>query len=334
MMTEATEGIAEAAPEAEFPRHELEGPELRLRKTFYPYGFPADVVTNSAEVLQLMEEIWGKFEMQHDTEPIRSEVRVVEGDASECPPEPTYRIMLPLMICVADAHNYAVVDFQQSITHICISRATLRHRLYLKYFILGTPACCITTRYTTPVHAGCVALDGRGILLCGDSGAGKSTLSYACARAGWTYVSDDGSFLLNGGTKRLVTGDCHLVRFRPAAAELFPEVRGLEITPRAAGKPSIELSTAALPHVARAQTTRVDFIVFLNRHAAGAPELVPYCKETARQSMRQVLFGPPETRRLQHAAIERLLTAKVFELRYSQLNWAIERLRRLVREGQ
>lgn len=315
-------------------RNESDGPELSLKRLYYPFGFPAEVRTNSAVVLELMEESWGKFEKQHDTEPIRSYVQVVESSSTECPPTPTYRIMLPLMICVADLDNYAVVDLEQNTTRISISPAALRYRLYAKYFILGTPACCITTNFTTAVHAGCVALNGRGVLLCGDSGAGKSTLSYACARAGWTYVSDDGSFLLNGGTKRIVTGDCHLVRFRPPAAELFPEIKDSEITPRAAGKPSIELSTASLPNIACAPTARVDFIVFLNRHAAGPPGLVPYRKDVARHFMRQMPFGPAESRAVQFAAIENLLTAEVFELRYTALDWAIERLRLLVQESR
>ncbi len=131
-----------------------------------------------------------------------------------------------------------------------------------------------------------------------------------------------------------MTGDCYLVRFRPTAADLFPEIKGLEITPRAAGKPSIELATDSMPHIVRTQTTRVDFMVFLNRHAGGKPELVPYSKDVARQSMRQVPFGPSRSRALQYAAIDRLLTADVFELRYSDLNWAIDRLQTLVREGR
>jgi len=236
----------------DFSRHELEGPVLSLKRMFYPLGFPAEVHTNSAEVLELMDELWGKFEKQHDTEPIRSYVRLVESDLTECPPEPNCRIMLPLMVCVADLDNYYIVDLERNTTRISISPAALKHPLYAKYFILGAPGCCITTNFTTPVHAGCVALDGRGVLLCGDSGAGKSTLSYACARAGWTYVSDDGSFLLDDGTKRIVTGDCYRVRFRPSATELFPEVEDLETTPRAEGKPSIELSTLSMPNIVRA----------------------------------------------------------------------------------
>ena len=163
---------------------------------------------------------------------------------------------------------------------------------------------------------------------------GKSTLSYACARAGWTYISDDASFLLQDRTDRMVTGDCHRVRFRPTAAELFPEIRGLEITPRAAGKPSIELPTASLPDITASQTTQIDSIVFLNRSCTSEPELVPYRKDVAREFMRQVLFGLEETMAAQYEAIERLLEAGVFELRYSELDGAIARLKQLALEGR
>jgi hypothetical protein len=47
-----------------------------------------------------------------------------------------------------------------------------------------------------------------------------------------------------------------------------------------------------------------------------------------------MLFAPPATRDRQHAAAERLLTAEVFELRYTDLNWAVRRLKELVQKGQ
>jgi hypothetical protein len=283
-------------------------------------------------VLELMTELWGSFEKQHDTAPIRSDVHVVEEGTVECPPTPECRILLPLTITVADPNNYSIVNLEQGRTQISISRATLAHELYAKYFLLATPVCCIATRLATPVHAACVALDGRGVLLCGDSGAGKSTLSYACARAGWTYTSDDASYLLNSGTKRIVTGNCHQVRFRPSAAGLFPEVQGLEITPRAAGKPSIELPTAPMAHMKLAQSTSVDFIVFLNR-LAGSSQLRPYRRDVARYFMRQELYGSRDSLSVQYEAIEHLLRAEIFELCYSDVNWAVDRLRTLVQEG-
>jgi hypothetical protein len=110
-------------------------------------------------------------------------------------------------------------------------------------------------------------------------------------------------------------------------------VRGLGITPRAAGKPSIELPTAPMTHLTLAQSARIDFIVFLNRRA-GPPQLRPYQKDVARYFMRQALYGSPESLAVQYEAIEHLLKVEVFELRYDDIDWAIGRLRTLVQEGR
>ena len=335
MTIEEIELACDAEKPLDFSRHSFEVPEVLHREMFYPLGFPTELATNSPEILSQAGKLWSIFEKRFDTEPIRVDVHVVDSDSAECPPTPVCRIMYPLRISVADADNYSIGYLDRNRPQITISRAAERHSSYLGYFFLGfAPHDHIETRYATPVHAGCVALNGRGVLLCGDSGAGKSSLSYACARAGWTYVSDDASDLLNHGKDRLIIGNCHQVRFRPSAAKLFPELEGLEITPRAAGKPSVELPTAAMPGMTCALTAQVDFLVFLNRRVPGPPELVPYRTDVARYFMRQVLFGSAESLAAQYAALERLLTAEVFELRYSDLNWAVSRLETLAREGR
>jgi len=335
MTIEEIESACDASEPPDFSRHEVEVPELSQGKMFYPLGFPTELRTNSPEILSQARNLWSIFEKRFDTEPIRVDVHVVESDSTECPPTPVCRIMYPLLISVADTDNYSIAHLDRNRTQITVSRAAEKHSSYLGYFFLGfAPHCHIESRFATPVHAGCVALNGRGVLLCGDSGAGKSTLSYACARAGWTYVSDDASSLLNDAKDRLIIGNCHQVRFRPSAAKLFPELERLEITPRAAGKPSIVLPTAFFPEMVCAPTAQVDFLVFLNRRVPDPPELVPYRKDVARYFMRQVLFGSAESLAAQYAALERLLTAEVFELRYSDLDWAVRRLGTLVREGR
>jgi hypothetical protein len=139
--------------------------------------------------------------------------------------------------------------------------------------------------------------------------------------------------LLHDVEDRLVTGNCHRFRFRPSAVELFPEVEGLTTTVFATGKPTVEFPTTATPGMVCASTTQVDFIVFLNRRVTGPPELVPYRKDVARYFMRQVLWGSEESRAVQYEAIERLLKAEIFELRYRDLDWAVRRLETLIREG-
>jgi hypothetical protein len=336
MTIEEIERACDRSQPLDFTRHALEAPALSLRRMFYPLGFPTELRTNSPEVMAEADNAWRMFERRFDTEPIQVDIHVTETDSIECPPTPEYRFLPPLFMAIADAENYSISDLSRNTTQVAISQAALRHRLYLRYFFLDhAGGCHIATRFTTPLHAACVALDGRGVLLCGDSGAGKSTLAYACARSGWTYVSDDAAFLLNCNFReRVVTGNCHQVRFRPSAAELFPEVQGLDITPRAAGKPSIELSTANMLHMNCAEHAKINFLVFLNRRAGTAPELLPYRSEVARSYMRQVLYGSGESLARQYESIEHLLNAEIVELRYSELDWAVDRLRMLVREGR
>jgi hypothetical protein len=335
MTIEEIECACDASKPLNFTRHDHEVPELPLLQRFYPFGFPTDMRTNQPEILSQAHDLWSSFEERFDTEPIRVYAHVLEGNAGECPPMPTTHIMQPLLTSIANGENYSIANLDQCTTQVVLSRETVNWHRYLRYFLLApSPLCHIVTRYATAIHGGCVARNGRGVLLCGDSGAGKSSLSYACARAGWTFVSDDASFLLNNGEERRVTGNCHQIRFRPTAATLFPELAGLEVTPRAAGKPSIELPTAVLPNISCAQTTQVDYLVFLNRHAGGRSELVPYRREVARHSMRQVLFGSAESLAAQYLSLERLLRADVFELRYKDLDWAVDRLDTLAREGR
>ena len=319
----------------DFSRPELPKPELPLTETFYPYGFPVEVRTNSVDVLRGAGGHLGKIRaaVQHNA-PSLPKCMWWRATLSNVRPCRSTALCRRCFISIADKDNYSIVDMERNTAQICLSEAALRHKLYAGYYFLGTPVSCIASGHTTPVHAGCVALNGSGVLLCGDSGAGKSTLSYACARKGWTYVSDDGSYLLSGGKDRVVAGNCHQVRFRPTAAELFPEIGGLKMMPRAAGKPSVEMQTSMIPGLTCAQATKVDFIVFLNRRSEGRQGLVPYRKDVTRNFMRQMLFGPPDIRDRQHAAIEQLLTAEVFELRYKDLNWAVRRLEKLVHDGQ
>lgn len=323
----------EPANDVPLPRRMLEPKELPLLATYYPLGFRAEVRTNSAQILEQFQALWGMFGKLRDGEPIRCEVQLVDGTSVSCPPPPTYHLMLPLLISVADADNYCIVDLERAHAKITVSRAALRHPLFVRYFLLAVPASCIATRCATPVHSGCVSLNGRGVLLCGDSGAGKSTLAYACARSGFTYVSDDGTYILDGGKDRMVTGNCHQVRFRPAAAMMFPELNGCEMTPRAAGKPSIELPTAPMAHLSCSQTAHVDFVVFLNRNVTGPPQLVPFDRELARSSLRHVLYGTKESLAMQYNAIDEVLAAGIYELQYNDLNWAVDRLHTLLATG-
>lgn len=330
------EEIEAACQESEIQGDEYynDAPALTLEAMFFPVGFPMRVRTNSEEVLRLCRVKWGVYEQEFDTNPMETHIHVVETPSRECPPAPAIHVMENMLLLSADADNVCIVPIPRGKARIVVSSAAVAHPAYFSQrFLEAAAAGQIWTRLATPIHAACVAIGGRGVLLCGDSGAGKTTLSYACARAGWQFVSDDTSYLIHHDTRRRVLGDCHQVRFRPSAAELFPEIAGAEITPRMQGKPSIELPTSMFPAIETARAAEIEFIVFLSRRQEVA-DLVPYRKDVARWYMRQNLFGRGDSKLAQFSAIERLLQAEVLELRYQSLDWAIGRLERLVREGR
>ena len=308
---------------------------MPLRETFYPLGFPLQIETNNEEVLNCAAANWHGFTQLFDTPPVRIRVGVQEGSSPECPPTPVCRVQQHLVSNVADGENFSVADLSQRFAYIWLTEAAVASAGYLRYFFLESTALSIlATSYTTAIHAACVEHEGCGILLCGDSGAGKSSLSYACARAGWTFITDDASYLVNHRTDRLVVGNCNKARFRPSAVNLFSELAGREAIERAQmGKPSIELNLQPLCNISASFTSRINHVVFLNRRDATRQEILQFPVEVARYSMHQVLFSMPETLRVQKAMIDHLLEAGTLELRYKTLDWAIDRLTLLAERG-
>jgi hypothetical protein len=312
-------------------------PSLHLKRVFYPYGFALHVETNSECVLNLAEEMWGHFERRFSNEPIRVNIEAVEYGTHEIPQEPVFTLRDGLMINVSDSVNVSVGDLRRGITHITLSPGAIKNRLWMQYFLVGSaPLCHISGNYALPVHAGCVAWRGHGILLCGESGDGKSTLSFACARAGWSYVTDDAAYFVhNSSDSCLAIGNCYQVRFRPSASELFPEVEGREITPRAGGKPSIEIPMQSLPEIISSPEARIENIVFLNRRDSKPASLSLHDKDVVREFLQRSMFGTPEGMLQHEKTMERVLTeVTVWEMHYSDLDWAIERLQRLALEGE
>jgi hypothetical protein len=308
---------------------------LPLQQTFYPLGFPVSIKTNSDDVLEAANEQWSAFRELFPSEPIRLEVLVTTADTRLCPPTPLCRMHGAIMTNVADSENHIVTDFERRTATIWTTEAAVAHREYFRYFFLESAAMSLlSSGYATAIHAACVALDDQGVLLCGDSGAGKSTLSYACARAGWTYITDDGSYLVHKRDDLLVTGNCGLVRFRPSAEALFPELNGLPVVQRAGiGKPSVELSQKPSASWNASSTAWARHLVFIKRNV-DEQELTAFPPAVARLYMQQRVHCLPYAAELHMNAIDRLLQCGIFELRYNDLDWAIARLTQLVREDR
>jgi hypothetical protein len=335
LIQQAASGTVEA-PKPSTPQETLlSNMELPLCGVFYPLGYAVEIVTNEPAVLKAANESFGHARFSRTSATLQVCIGVSEGGGSECPPEPTRRQYNHLYSLVADPDNQALLDLKSCTSFIWLKKAAVDSRLYFRYnFLEKVVYLLLGSSVVTDLHAACISKHGKGILLCGDSGAGKSTLSYACARAGWTYTSDDTSYLINESSVPHVIGHSHRMRFRPTAKTLFPELQDRELTPRLEGKPSIEIPTSELLGLLTASEARVHSIVYLNRSASGRGRLVPLPEGTATQRTRKELYSAGEIRIKHEKLLEVLSGIPAYELQYSDLNHAIYQLELLAQEAR
>jgi hypothetical protein len=298
--------------------------ELPLRTIFYPLGFPFEIITNSLGVLDAAGQSWNHMKQRDDGPVLQLRIGVTPHGSGKCPPAPVVRGQGHLLSIVADAHNQAVCDLQAGSAFGWLTLDALDHPTYARYhFIEAVALILISSCYATPVHAACVSRYGRGMLLCGESGAGKSTLAYACARSGWTFTSDDACYLNHHSNELRVVGNSHQFRFRPSARSLFPELQGRGITPRAEGKPSIEIPSDELPGIVTSDQALVHNVILLNRVPSVQAELRSLPREAGRRYFEQFFHLPGKAQELQAEALRTLSTVDVYELRYQDLQQAV-----------
>ena len=271
--------------------------ELTFERMYFPLGYPVRVRSNSPLVLEAADKSWSCFQPVFSEKPIELLFKVESGANEALPAAPRHKLNGSLLVQMADRDNFYIADMKKVCAMGRVTPTTAGCSKYFRYHFLEAAALSlISTSRAVVVHGACVGVGGKGVLLCGDSGEGKSTLAYAGSRAGWTYVSDDSTYVPTDREDRLAIGNCNQIRFRPSAAELFPELAGRPITPRAAGKPSIEVRTAELPGISTMNAVKVEHVVFLNRKYADTQELVPLRTSAVWPWFRQHLIAPPEMR--------------------------------------
>ena len=307
--------------------------ELPLRATFYPLGFAVDILTNDPVILLAAQDSFGHRRLRHGNTALQIRVGVSATGGDACPPEPTRREYNHLYSLTADPENHAMIDLKTCTSFVWLNRAAVKNRLYLRYnFLEKVVYLLLGASVVTDLHAACVSKNRKGILLCGDSGAGKSTLAYACARAGWTYTSDDTSYLINDSATPRVIGHSHRMRFRPTAKDLFPELANYEVTPRMEGKPSLEIPSSELPVRSTAVEVMIHSIVYLHRSRSPRTRLVPLPAGTATERTRKELFSAGEIRAKHEKILEILSPVPTYKLEYSELDYAIFKLDGLARK--
>ncbi len=303
---------------------------LPLRATFYPLGFPVEIATNSDAVIAAARQSWGLFPAASAETPLLLNLTILDRDDQRLPPRPQFRSHQHLMSIVSDAHNQVICDFNSGCASGWITRRVAENTAYLRVrFLESSVMSVLVAVHLAAMHSALVARNGVGIAFCGESYAGKSTLAYACARSGWTLISDDGTFLDRKRTDCYAVGNPFRVRFREDAKFLFPELADFKVERRHNGSLALEVPTQELP-ISTAIGSSVDHLVFLRRSRSGAARMNRFSASEALHWLEQsILYGPEHIRASQRQAYRRLVDAGVWELHYSDLSDAVELLGQL-----
>lgn len=299
---------------------------LDHRCIYYPLGFPLQLNTNSAEVLQAAEATWGQRPQAFEKPPL--ELRVIVESGGGHPPNPVYRGQAHLMSVISDRENFAMCDYMRNFAFCRLNTAAIHDPAFVSYYFLEAIAnFTLTQLYLTPVHAACVARNSHGVLLSGASGAGKTTLAYFCAKRGWTYVSDNESWLVRA-SERLLLGNPRRIRFRESAAHLFPELAGQRAAPHPNGKMSIEMSPDGLE---TAYQCGVERVVFLARQSGAQATLRSIrSDDTLDYFLSELPVYEDWVREEQRISLNRIAELSPVELLYSDLESAWRALESLV----
>jgi hypothetical protein len=308
--------------------------DLHLRQTFYPLGFPLQLETNSPDVIAAAEEGWGGFSQQFERAPLRISLAVTNSDEPLLTMKSVFAMREHLASIYADAGNFAVCDFRQDLAFGWVTRGLAADHPLLRYrFLTPISHMLAGQRDLAPLHGALIAKDGVGVMLCGESMAGKSTLAYACCRAGWSYITDDGTSLVRTRPDRYAVGDFTSIRLREDAIRFFPELADRAPVVRANGKIALEIRSAELP-IASLPGHSIDHVVFLDRQDSERVSLRSYSRELALEEWdRHAAYGLEAVRGEQKQCYRRLLNAGRWGMRYSRLADAIDRLERLVETG-
>ena len=295
---------------------------LPLTRVFYPLGHALELATDSGEIIDAAAALWQRYPKLANAPAVRLDIAVAPENAAVKPVPALPRGREHLISIIHGEQNFAIADLNNGFAFAGLTRDIASDHEYTAYHFLEPLAYTLLLRHITILHAACVALDGRGVLLAGKSGSGKTCLSYGCAQRGWTFLSGDAcQFTRN--SNGVIIGRPFSIRFRADAGELFPELRRYPVSLHLNGKRDIAPPVDELVLKLGVQA-EVALIVFLRKSAASKPRVRPVAADEALNELGETIFvGDERMRREQREALIDLVeTRPACELEYSSIDEA------------
>lgn len=255
---------------------------LPLSARFMVAGSIWDLKSNSPEILQAMQETFDEVgsERRPDLH-LRFHVDSAVGNAPLWS-TPYFRALDHLYYATYGPCDSMLIDQSGRRVIGSFSPGLARDLHYWKQTILpvllGIASVSIGV---TPVHCACVVQGGSGLLLGGESGAGKSTLALSLSLNGFSYLSDDCTYLSRTATGIRAWGLPTPVKLLPDAVTYFPQLASLEPILSLNGEWALNVDPTVVLKVDRCLSCDPKWLVFLERNKGSRTVIKPVSSSQA-----------------------------------------------------
>jgi len=196
---------------------------------------------------------------------------------------------------VAGAGSFVALAPDQGGAMVAVSRELLRYPYHARYELIEFAVFTLAARaqQLIPLHAACVSLRDRGLLLMGASGAGKSTMALHCLLRQLDFVSEDAVFV--SAKSMLATGIANFLHVCPETLRWLSkrEARAIRTSPsirRRSGVRKFEVDLRREAYHLAAKPPQVSAAVFLSPRSGGKALLRPL---TAAEVRRRLVAAQP-----------------------------------------
>ena len=258
---------------------------LPLRRSLWLLGARVDFETDSHPLMQLVDTAYAGLP-RHRLSATLPHLRVVLRVGEEQPrrrtePEVLRMLSSGSVLAVATASSDCVVLAPgERAALVIVSPKMLRFPYHARYELLEFAVFTLAARVQKLIslHAACVGLGGRGLLLMGPSGAGKSTVALQCLLRGFGFVSEDSTFVSPRGM--LATGLANFLHVRPDSLRWVDRrnaaaIRNSPVIRRRSGVRKYELDLRAGSYRLASRAQPLHSLIFLSPEKAAERLLRP-----------------------------------------------------------
>jgi hypothetical protein len=299
-----------------------EAPRTPLGERYSAAGATLAIATNSQYILEGARKTFQPAAGPNVHAQVNMRLWVDPAARTSAPwPPPYFRGLDHLVFAAFDLESALLVDLGKRRIIGRFSPAMAADVIYWNRVIFPTLFGIVSPSVgITALHCACLARNGNALLLAGASGSGKSTLSLALAQNGFSFLSDDWTYLSRQGSELLAWNSMSRLKLLPDARVHFPELAALEPGVSVNGELAYELEPEEVFGVHRSKHAEPRWVIFLERQENAEFTLIEVPSTEAAMRLGGDLEDLPsmlcEARLFLEETVKNVATRRCWVLRY------------------